>query len=990
MACCNQQTIMITDVNGYAYPAEVTKGDPAHNLTTTTETDYNTGLTESVTNPNGQTSTINTRDAALRPTLVTAPTGATSSASFNDGSLSASSTVNFTDGGTNKTVTSSETVDGWGQIIQRVNAANSQVNTAYDAMGRVVSVTNPFTAGGSPGPISTYQYDVLGRTTAVVLPPGGSGNTVSMVYAGFSITITDQVGRKTQRISDGLGRLVTVNEQDVGTGLLTQGTSYEYDDLNNLVHANQGGQHRYFKYDALSRLLYEKIPEQTDTINEAGGSWTSKYTYTTFGAVATKKDARGVISTYGYDSQNRLTSISYNTSGATGVASTPGVTYNYNNSGTGATKGLLTSVVVGSVYQESYSYDSLQRRSSISRTMDSRTYTTTYQYNTASQRTQITYPSTRVVAMTRDNIGRLSGLTGYLNNVTYNAAGQRTSVGLANGVTETFGYDADKLQLTSQTATKGSTTLMNLTYNHQASAGQMGFNTTSGNTSQMVGASGTINGTSESAAYTYDVLGRLVTSNQASNGASAQRRFAYDRWGNRTGVWDAVTGGNQIQSVVISQSGGAPTNRIQSVTVGSTANYSYDQAGNVTNDGAHSYTYDAENRVVSVDGGTNGQSTYDFRNRRIKKVLSGVTTHYVWQGSRVVAEHNGATGAVLTDYVFSGSKMVAKISGGTTQYFLSDRLSVRMTLDATGNSVGLQSHLPFGEDFAESGTQTKNDFTSYERDAESGLRYAINRGYAASVGRFSQADPYRPSGHVIDPRSWNRFSYTRNDPINRTDRLGLQDGGITVGGPTGGNPMGEISVIAGLKDPKSGGRHDDEEKPEDEENEESGEGARGELLPDDEKQELVWTRAHQANQLLKGEAGKKCRDYLAGSRITADELSAAFEHLSAHNGLRYTDDQNEMRSPTTNAQTVFVGSRGVYLLFGPRWFDRSVGTRTDLFADRPSRAQELAQILVVLHELGHAAGSPNEHDEDEPSTEFNLGIIENCMGSIYPGSLDGR
>src|SRR5262249_47946023 len=52
----------------------------------------------------------------------------------------------------------------------------------------------------------------------------------------------------------------------------------------------------------------------------------------------------------------------------------------------------------------------------------------------------------------------------------------------------------------------------------------------------------TINGTAESAAYTYDLEGRLVTSSQTTNGVSAQRRFAYDRWGNRTGMWDATTG----------------------------------------------------------------------------------------------------------------------------------------------------------------------------------------------------------------------------------------------------------------------------------------------------------------------------------------------------------------------------------------------------------------------------------------------------------------
>ncbi|MFY9570064.1 MAG: RHS repeat-associated core domain-containing protein, partial [Blastocatellia bacterium] len=84
-------------------------------------------------------------------------------------------------------------------------------------------------------------------------------------------------------------------------------------------------------------------------------------------------------------------------------------------------------------------------------------------------------------------------------------------------------------------------------------------------------------------------------------------------------------------------------------------------------------------------------------------------------------------------------------------------------------------HLPFGEDFGESGTQEKHHFTSYERDGESGLDYAVNRGYSPNVGRFQQADPYKASGYLFDPQSWNRYSYARNNATNRVDLLGLDD-----------------------------------------------------------------------------------------------------------------------------------------------------------------------------------------------------------------------
>src|ERR1041384_505651 len=223
--------------------------------------------------------------------------------------------------------------------------------------------------------------------------------------------------------------------------------------------------------------------------------------------------------------------------------------------------------------------------------------------------------------------------------------------------------------------------------------------------------------TTESAAYTYDNLGWLVTSDQTSNSQTAQRSFDYDRWGNRTTVWDATSGGPQIQNLNMEQSGGVPTNRISRVSSGKTTlNYSYDAAGNVTNDGTHSYTYDGENRLVALDA-TAAQYGYDQQNRRVKKTTGGLSVQYVWQGAQVMAEYNGTSGALLTEYIYNGSRMLAKVESGVTSYFLSDRLSVRLTLDGSGNVIGRQAHLPFGEDFAESGAQQKQHFTGYERDS---------------------------------------------------------------------------------------------------------------------------------------------------------------------------------------------------------------------------------------------------------------------------------
>jgi hypothetical protein len=150
--------------------------------------------------------------------------------------------------------------------------------------------------------------------------------------------------------------------------------------------------------------------------------------------VATRQDARGVVTTYSYDTLNRLVQVSY--SAVSGVTTAPTVTYTYDSDATYGTtaQGRLVRVNVGTDYQERYTGDSLFRVASTIRTMSARTYTTSYNsYNEADQVTQMTYPSGQGLYIRHDSGGRLSGLSNssvggtiYLGSVTYNVAGQVT------------------------------------------------------------------------------------------------------------------------------------------------------------------------------------------------------------------------------------------------------------------------------------------------------------------------------------------------------------------------------------------------------------------------------------------------------------------------------------------------------------------------------------------------------------------------------------
>ncbi len=85
--------------------------------------------------------------------------------------------------------------------------------------------------------------------------------------------------------------------------------------------------------------------------------------------------------------------------------------------------------------------------------------------------------------------------------------------------------------------------------------------------------------------------------------------------------------------------------------------------------------------------------------------------------------------------------------------------------------MGQQGHYPFGESWYASSTTTKWQFTSYERDSESTLDYAMFRYDNSRLGRFMTPDPI--AGSISNPQSLNRYAYVLNDPVNLVDPLGL-------------------------------------------------------------------------------------------------------------------------------------------------------------------------------------------------------------------------
>src|SRR4030095_5312243 len=72
--------------------------------------------------------------------------------------------------------------------------------------------------------------------------------------------------------------------------------------------------------------------------------------------------------------------------------------------------------------------------------------------------------------------------------------------------------------------------------------------------------------------------------------------------------------------------------------------------------------------------------------------------------------------------------------------------------------------------------------TQKERDIESGLDYFLARYYSSAQGRFTSSDPLLSSATVYDPQTWNRYSYTLNNPLKYIDPFGLYVWDASLGG----------------------------------------------------------------------------------------------------------------------------------------------------------------------------------------------------------------
>ncbi len=452
---------------------------PTVNGVTLTDTHgyyWGTGQKALSTDPNNETTYFHYSDPLNRPTSTELSNGG-----WNYSLYAGETTVDTGIGITSTTLSASCTgtsggcrhdqkhLDGLGrtstQILVSDPDGSDTVATTYDSNGRVHTVSTPYRSTSSPTDgLESYTYDGLDRKSTVthadsqvastyygafVSSYGGlSGQKCSGYGVGYPILIIDEAKNLRQTWTDGLGRLIEVDEPSTSGSLSAgQNTCYSYDQNDNLIGVTQGTVTRSFSYDMIHRLTVANNPE--------AGQINYYYTTTTAGTapcsgdpssvclrVAPKENQASasvmVTTTYAYDALNRLISKAYSDT-------TPGVIYGYDAvNSSGCTPPTLT-ITNGksrrtSMCDESgktaWSYDPVGNKLSEVRTITSVSpsvsETISTGYNLDSSIASITYPSMRFVTYTTGNAQRTT--TAYDSSNNYALGPSACPFGESNGM----------------------------------------------------------------------------------------------------------------------------------------------------------------------------------------------------------------------------------------------------------------------------------------------------------------------------------------------------------------------------------------------------------------------------------------------------------------------------------------------------------------------------------------------------------------------------
>jgi len=408
---------------------------------------------------------------------------------------------------------------------------------------------------------------------------------------------------------------------DPASTVLPDGSSTEtraYDNNGNLLSLTHfSGVVTSYTYDALNRLLSRSTP----------GEAAVSFTYTATGKRATMTDASGTTA-YSYDSQDRLVQ-----------KATPEGTLNYAYDAAG---NLASMASADGIVNVSYTWDSQNRLNTV---VDSRTGTTTYTYDNASNVATVTYPNGQQATFQYNQENRLTGTTsgttaGYL--YTEAPTGIKTGATELSGRAVTWSFDGI-YRLTGETVSNDPAKV-----NGTVSYGldPVGNRLTESSSLQGIN-SGTFsyNGDEELTGQMYDANGNVTE--------TGGKTFAYDSQNELVSM-----NGGQV-SLVYDGDG----NRVVETASGVTTRYLVDDLNP---------TGYAQVVEETVNGAPQREYTYGLQRIDEDQVVNNAWTasYYGYDGFGTVRQLTNASGAVTDTWEYDAYGNVLNRTGSTPNEML--------------------------------------------------------------------------------------------------------------------------------------------------------------------------------------------------------------------------------------------------------------------------------------------------------------------------------
>jgi len=329
----------------------------------------------------------------------------------------------------------------------------------------------------------------------------------------------------------------------------------------------------------------------------------------------------------------------------------------------------------------------------------------------------------------------------------YDAIGRRTSMDIPGAATTTYSYDADSRLIQILQGTQ----LVTFEYDD------------AGRRTRLTLPNGV------STEYQYDSASRLTgLIYRNADGVLGNLTYQYDAAGRR-----AQVGGSFARTLLPDPVASATYDAANRQRVFGDKQIAFDANGNVTtittSSGTTSFTWDARNRLVGVDApGTRATFAYAF-GRRIGKVVNGVPTQFLYDGSEIVQQLDAQRPtSYLRTLTTDEAVGLSHVEGNF--FLITDALrSAMAATDASGTVVNTYSYEPFGStSLTNPSIANPFQFTGRENEGLAGLYYYRARYYGPSIARFLSEDPIR---------GWygqaNFYAYVRNSPTNYVDPFGL-------------------------------------------------------------------------------------------------------------------------------------------------------------------------------------------------------------------------